>query len=1035
MICRVSVFIALCFLFAPFVAGQHVHHEPAAAGGTVAPAEFDASFVADLVAAAKEHGDAGRGAQVFRAAKFACFSCHQVGSHGGAVGPALSDVGKRLKPEEIAEAVLWPKRQVKPEYIAWRVRTIDGRTLQGYKRAETAAAIELFDPATQRLERIPKNEIEEQREAGTLMPDGIAAAMAAAQRRDLVRLLMELGHTKGLENEITPEEAPAQFVFDRAPLDPALWPLSQHQVNRDRVYDFYLKEALFFRGQSHRPHLLPAFPGLDGGKLGHWGNQNDDVWRDDRWNQTDLGSVLSGIFHGPGGLVVPKAVCVRLGDKGEFGCCFNPETLTYDAAWRGGFLTFSPVRHGFLDGLRPAGQILPRPEGKKPEQPFVYHGFYRYGPRVVFSYRLGDVEMLDSPWAKEGKFDRIVAPANEHPLRSAIGGGPAQWPQELRTKGELGPDRPYTVDTIHLPFDNPWKALLFIGDHDFLPDGSAVLCTMTGDVWQVSGLDASLSDVRWRRIASGLNQALGLVVVDGKIYVLGRDQITRLTDLNGDGEADFYECFSNKMFTPPAGHDFICGLARDDHGRFYTASGKQGLIRILADGQQVEVLATGFRNPDGLALLPDGSVTVPCSEGEWTPSSMVCLVKPDQPSTPHFGYMGPKDGQPPSLPMIYLPRGIDNSSGGQAVVTDDRFGPLAGHIIHLSSGQGSYFLVLRDEVAGQPQGAVVPLPGEFRSGVHRAKMNPRDGQLYVSGMNGWGTYTPDDGCFHRVRYMGKKVQLPRSFHLHENGVLVSFVEPVDRVAVAKLADQFADAWNYRYSSGYGSPELAPSHYGAVGHELADIAGVQVIDDKTLFVEIPDIQPVNQFHLVLQVDKGRPQELFITAHRLDKPFTSFPGHEPRVKTIAAHPQTVDMTLLGKTIPNPWRKRGRVTPTASLNIEAGKNLTYSTRALRAKAGESVELTFTNPDVVPHNWVLVRPDSLATVGELANKLIADPEAVLHQYVPKTDDVLIYTDIVPAGQSTTIYFQAPAKKGRYPYLCTFPGHWMVMNGELIVE
>ena len=73
----------------------------------------------------------------------------------------------------------------------------------------------------------------------------------------------------------------------------------------------------------------------------------------------------------------------------------------------------------------------------------------------------------------------------------------------------------------------------------------------------------NLKNVRWRRFASGLHQALGLVVADGQIYVLGRDQITRLHDLNGDGEADFYECFSNAMITSPAGHDFICGLVRD----------------------------------------------------------------------------------------------------------------------------------------------------------------------------------------------------------------------------------------------------------------------------------------------------------------------------------------------------------------------------------------------------------------------------------------------------------------------------------------
>src|SRR5262249_7815449 len=150
--------------------------------------------------------------------------------------------------------------------------------------------------------------------------------------------------------------------------------------------------------------------------LGHWGNQNEEVWKDDRWNQTDLGTLLSGVFHlpawaaatsgraqvgsllsgalqGPSGLAVPKAVCVRLGDRGELAACFNPETLMYEAVWRGGFISFSPIRHGFLDGLRPAGQVLPWPQQQKPAQPFVYHGFYRLGPRVVFAYRLGDVEM------------------------------------------------------------------------------------------------------------------------------------------------------------------------------------------------------------------------------------------------------------------------------------------------------------------------------------------------------------------------------------------------------------------------------------------------------------------------------------------------------------------------------------------------------------------------------------------------------------------------------------------------------------------
>ncbi len=144
-----------------------------------------------------------------------------------------------------------------------------------------------------------------------------------------------------------------------------------------------------------------------------------------------------------------------------------------------------------------------------------------------------------------------------------------------------------------------------------------------------------------------MHQALGLVVVGTKVYVLGRDQITCLSDSNGDGEADFYECFSNAYATSTAGHDFICGLERDASGRFYTASSKFGLLRIAADGRSLETIATGFRNPDGLGLAPDGTITVPNSEGEWTPASMICEVRPGG----HYGYNGPMNGRAPDLPL------------------------------------------------------------------------------------------------------------------------------------------------------------------------------------------------------------------------------------------------------------------------------------------------------------------------------------------------------------------------------------------------
>jgi putative heme-binding domain-containing protein len=998
---------------------------------------YSIGLVKEILADAQARGDARRGAAVFRSPTLACMSCHSVGGQGGTVGPDLSTVGTCLTADEIVESILWPKREVRPEYVALAVVTSAGKLLQGYKESETDKELVLREPGTKTTHRLDKSQIDDRREIGTLMPDGLAAAMTPDQRRDLVRFLLELGRTRGLETAAH-AHLPATFAYDRAPLDPDQWPSWQKPVNRDRLYDYYAKEAAYFRTQQPIPPLLPDFPGLDGGKQGHWGNQNEQSWTDDRWNQADLGSVMCGVFRGAG-VTVPRAVCVRLGEKGELAACFNPETLCYEALWQDGFVKFSPVRHGFMNGLALQGKPLERPAGKKPDQPFVYHGYYRHGQRVIFSYRLGDVEMLDSPWVEAGKFTRQVGPADKHPLAPLTRGGPAQWPQVIETKGTLGKRQPYAIDSITPPFKNPWNALLFFGGHDFLPDGTAFLCTMQGDVWRVEGLDDKLEQVRWRRIASGLHHALGLVVADKGVYVLGRDQITRLVDLNGDGETDFYECFSNAYAASPAGHDFICGLERDAAGHFYTGSGNQGLLRISPDGQKLEVVATGFRNPDGLCLLPDGTITVPCSEGEWTPASMICAVRPakkfeGKATPPFFGYGGPRQNQPPELPLVYLPRGLDNSSGGQVVVPDARWGPLKGQTLHFSYGAGTHFLLLRDEVAGQVQGAVVPLAGEFLSGVHRGRFNPKDGQLYTSGMGGWGTYTVADGSFERVRYTGGRVQLPAAFHVHQNGVLVKFTEPVARETAPRASNHFAQCWNYRYSSGYGSPEFSARHPGTKGHDPLTIVAAHVLSgERSIFLEIPDLQPVNQLHLQMRVGPGTAIDIVATVHKLDKPFPDFPGYRPVEKVIAAHPILADLALSAKTIPNPWRKS--LPNERALAIEADKNLTFSQRTLTVKAGESIRLTFTNPDVVPHNLVLIKPGMLERVGDLANKIVADPEAAVRHYVPTSPDVLVYTDIVQPRESFTIHFRAPAERGRYPFLCTFPGHWMVMNGQLIVE
>ncbi len=1018
--------IAAIMTMMPLVLPPTRRHGTITAAEPVAPA-YSQSLVVEILADARTNGDARRGAGVFNVATSGCTACHKVAGQGGMVGPELTTIAKCLTPDEIVESIYWPTRSVKPEYRAYALTLADGRVLQGIIKQETPEKVVLVD-ATGKSHEIAPADIEERIDVGSLMPANVALALPAEQRRDLVRYLLELGRTPGLESL---SHRAGKFDVPREPLRPDEWPNRDLWVNKNRVYDAYTKQAIQFRGRDPMPLLLPAWPGLDGGTTGHWGSIPWSTWDDERRNRCDQGSAQCWPLAA-GGRVIPRAVSVRLGDAGELAAAFNPDTLQFEAVWTGGFLTFGKTRYGFLSTATPAGPPGEKPAAAElPPGPRTYHGFYRHGKRVIFSYSIGDVRYLDSPWVKDGALVREIAPAESHPLADLVKGGPSQWPHELTTTGTPGTGSPYAVDTIAPPFDNPWGSLMFFGGHDFFSNGDAAICTIQGDVWRVSGLDAELKGVRWRRVAAGLNQALGLVVADDVVFVLCGEQLTRLDDTNGDGEADFYACVTNR-FEPSGGHNFKCGLERDAAGNFFTAS-HQGLLRISPDGKMIDVLATGFRNPDGLGLLPDGTLTVPVSEGEWTPASAICEVrqKPGQPPSspvPNFR------GTPPALPLVSIPRGLDHSSGGQAYVSSDRWGPLSGQLLHFSFGSCTHFLVLRDEVDGQPQGALVPLPGDFRSGVHRGRFSPADGQLYMSGMNGWHVYGVDDGCFQRVRYAGGTVQQPIQCRAHRNGVLLRFSAPLDRTVAADTKNHFAQCWNYRYGPSYGSPEFSPSHYGTVGHDPVAISSATVLSDgQSLFLEIPDIQPVNQLHFHVAVGGGATRDIFATVHKLAEPYRDIPNYTDVTRPVAAHPILRDIAMMKATVKNPWLQK--IEGARAVTIEAASNLAYKTVEWRARPGEKIALTFVNPDVVPHNWVLVKPDALARVGGEADALIADPEAVARHYVPKTDDVLAYADITAAEQRQTIYFTAPQTPGRYPYLCTFPGHWKLMNGVLIVE
>ena len=110
-------------------------------------------------------------------------------------------------------------------------------------------------------------------------------------------------------------------------------------------------------------------------------------------------------------------------------------------------------------------------------------------------------------------------------------------------------------------------------------------------------------------------------------------------------------------------------------------------------------------------------------------------------------------------------------------------------------------------------------------------------------------------------------------------------------------------------------------------------------------------------------------------------------------------------------------------------------YDTTRIDVLPGQPVEITLINPDDMPHNLLIAKPGSLRRIGRAADAQGETGEALLRDYVPAVSGILHASPLVLPGESATLSFIAPTRPGRYPYICTYPAHWQMMNGVLHVQ
>jgi hypothetical protein len=504
-------------------------------------------------------------------------------------------------------------------------------------------------------------------------------------------------------------------------------------------------------------------------------------------------------------------------------------------------------------------------------------------------------------------------------LTAVLDGGARRWDATIVTQGQLEvpdlrydpidyrrtdgispfrvKDRPrirlpaapaaYVHDDIPLPDDNPWNAWMRPAALDFFEDGRAAVVTLGGDLWIVSGLDETLESVEWQRFATGMFEPLGVKIIDGSIYVTARDAIIRLHDLNGDGEADYYEDFYADPDVSNGFHAYNFDLDTDSAGNlYYVKPGRYtdysepgGMLKLAPDGSAVEVIARGFRVPNGMGIDPaNDTIYVSGQEGQWVPASKITIV-PQVPGVQQW--LGVSQRETPDFesfvqPLIWMPRELDNSTASMEMVRDARFGPLDGKLVHVSFGKGWMYYHMQEEVDGVVQGAVVAMPFQFKAGLQRLRINPADGQIYAVGLTGWDAEATDrDGVLSRVRYTGVPAYLLTQTHATTSGVELTFSFDLDTETAASVANYVVERWDYRWTSNYGSDHYSVSRPGEIGNDTMHVQRATLTaDGRTIQLDLDDMQPTNQ--LMIRMDlvaaDGTPYKevVYLTVHGLAAP---------------------------------------------------------------------------------------------------------------------------------------------------------------------
>ena len=418
---------------------------------------------------------------------------------------------------------------------------------------------------------------------------------------------------------------------------------------------------------------------------------------------------------------------------------------------------------------------------------------------------------------------------------------------ELRAEDDLGAmwgtaaeeAKYYPIVNIPIPAAVPMRP----GGLEILPDGRLAVGTRRGDIYFIKGAFESPPKPEYQLFSSGQDETFSLSWKDGAMTATTWGEVTRISDIDGDGIADHFDTLSNN-WGYAEGHEFAFASKHDPEGNIWVVLGLSSsyeshnlfrgwAVKVTPDGKMIPV-CSGLRSPAGVGANAEGVMFTVESQGPWNgccsmkhlkegaflghpasynwypyaPGVNAPELKPNSNSRMSIEKRRVKELVPPVVRFPYIKMGR-SVSGFRLNKTGGKFGPFENQIF---IGDYSLSLIMRvttEQINGVWQGACYPFREGLASGIMNVEFSPK-GQLIAGGFttnSQWPVRGAEPFALQRIDWNGTVPFEIKEINIKKDGFLLTFTKPVDQQIAAQAETYNITTYTHIYHGAYGSPEV------------------------------------------------------------------------------------------------------------------------------------------------------------------------------------------------------------------------------------